>query len=124
MRDEELDAVLEPFLAPDLAREVATIYGERRHFNVDVGHATQAVFETFRELLHDPNEGPVIFLALAALQLRDGAVLAPIRDAAIALIDTGEAQRAWRPLDVMVNRQRKTALAALSELLATAAIVD
>lgn len=122
MIDEELEAIVAPFLASDLARDVANVYGERRHYNVDIGFATQAVFEHFRELLNDPDEGPVIFLAVTALQLRDGVLLQPIKEAALALIDSGDAQRAWRQIDVTINRQRRSALAALRERIESAEV--
>jgi hypothetical protein len=77
-------------------------------------------FETFGGLLADPNEGPVVFLALASLQLRRGQVLGPMRDAAIALIDSGDANRAWRQTDAVLNVARKAALRQLAEALQTA----
>jgi hypothetical protein len=105
------------FLASDLAREVQNVYYEHAGTGVGAGYATQAVFEAFRNLLGDPNEGPVIFMAIAAMQLRARNVLEPIRDAALALIESGEAQRAWRQFDAGVNRQRKVALEELGRLL-------
>jgi hypothetical protein len=115
--DDELTALTAPFLASDLAQEVQNIYFERTGVGTGAGPATQAVFETFRDLLSDPDEGPVIFLALASVQLRRGAVLAPLRDAALALIESGDANRAWRQSDSFVNQQRKSALRVLAERL-------
>jgi hypothetical protein len=115
--EDEINDLTAPFLASDLAHEVANVYGERANVGVEPGYATQAVFETFRDLLGDPNEGPVIFLALACLQLRRRDVLPPVRDAALALIESGDADRAWRQPDATLHRQRKVALAALADLL-------
>jgi hypothetical protein len=115
--DDEINDLTAVFLASDLAHEVANVYGDRVGVGIDPGFATQAVFETFRDLLGDPNEGPVIFLALASLQLRRRSVLPPIRDAVLALIESGDANRAWRQLDTGMNRQRKAALDTLADLL-------
>jgi hypothetical protein len=123
MTDDALEEIILPFLTADLARDVATVYLERRQQGVDPGYATQGVFETFRDLLVDPNEGPVVFLAIAALQLREGVVLGAIRDGAIAMIDSGEAQRAWRQTDVTINNQRRAALKALAERLEAVDVV-
>jgi hypothetical protein len=114
---DSLETLTGLFLASDLAREVQNVYYEHAGAGVGAGYATQAVFEAFRNLLTDPNEGPVIFMAIAAIQLRARNVLEPIRDAALALIESGDAQRAWRQFDAGVNRQRKLALEAIAALL-------
>ena len=75
------------------------------------------MFETFRNLLADPDDGPVVFLAIAAVQLREHHLLDPIRDAALSLIDSGDAQRAWRPVTADVARDRRAFLAQLAALL-------
>jgi hypothetical protein len=117
MDSDEIDLLTAPFLASDLAAEVRSVYYEHAGVGTGAGPATAAVFDTFRELLADSNEGPVVLLALAALQVRDGLVLEPIRDAALALIESGDANRAWRPLDAVMIRQRKEALTRFAELL-------
>lgn len=114
---DEIEALTAPFLAADLAMEVRGVYDERLTAGEGPGPATAAVFDGFRSLLADPDEGPVVFLAVAAIQLRENHLLEPIRDAALALIDSGDAQRAWRPNDHNVNRDRKQALASLADML-------
>ena len=114
---DEIDEITAPFLASDLAMEVRGVYDERLTAGEGAGPATAAAFESFRSLLTDPDDGPVIFLALAAIQLREKDLLDPIRDAALSLIDSGDAQRAYRPNDANINRDRRTALAQLAELL-------
>ena len=119
MDREELDNITAPFLASDLAVEVRNVYFEHAGTGIGPGAATAAVFDAFRNLLDDPNEGPVIFLALAALQLQSGQLLDPIRDAALALIESGDAARAWRPFDVTTNLARREALANFAALLSS-----
>jgi len=122
--DDEIETLTAPFLASDLAMEVASVYHEHTGVGVGAGEATAAVISTFRELLADPDEGPVIFLALAATQLREGRLVEPVRDAAIALIESGDAQRAWRQTDATISIQRRTALAAVAEQLRVAELVE
>ena len=119
-----METLTAPFLASDLAMEVASVYHEHTGVGVGAGEATAAVISTFRELLADPDEGPVIFLALAATQLREGRLVEPVRDAAIALIESGDAQRAWRQTDATISIQRRTALAAVAEQLRVAELVE
>jgi hypothetical protein len=117
---EELEALVAPFLASDLAHEVANHYRERIGYGVAPGPATASVIETFRDLIGDPDEGPVIFLALASVQLQHGRLIGPVRDAAIALIESGDAQRAWRPTDANLLRQRRDALLKIADQLRAA----
>jgi len=119
MDRDEIDAITAPFLASDLAAEVRNVYFEQTALGVGPGVATAAVFEAYRNLIEDPNDGPVIFLALAALQLQSGQLLDPIRDAALTLIESGDAARAWRPMDAATMVARREALANFAALLAS-----
>ena len=112
---DELETLTRPFLESDLSREVASVFFD--HIDAGTGAATAAVVEAFRDLLADTNEGPVIFMALAALQVRRRRVLVPVRDAVLSMIDTGDADRAWRSPDWQLRSQRKTALAQLVDAL-------
>ena len=60
---------------------------------LDVEAATERIFDEYAEALDDPDDGPVIRLALAALQLEHGALQPAVRDAALEVIDGGEGIR-------------------------------
>ncbi|MGC4034012.1 MAG: hypothetical protein QM754_20215 [Tepidisphaeraceae bacterium] len=120
MTRDEIEELTAPFLAADLAIDVRSVYDDHLTAGESHGMATAAVFATFRNVLDDPDDGPVVFLAIAAIQLRERAVLEPIRDAAIALITSGDAQKAYRPADANISRDRKVALNQLAGLLADA----
>lgn len=111
------DDELEPFFASDLAAEVRREFDGRADHGVPIPDVTRDVLAHFRDLLADPQEGPVIFLALAALQLRSGHVMPFVRDAALDLIRTGEARRAYANTDPNVSKQRKQLLAAMEAVL-------
>jgi hypothetical protein len=114
------DKDLEPFFASDLAAEVRREYFSHTEHGIAAGEATHHVLTTFRDLLDDPHDGPVIFLALAAMQLRDGYVLPVIRETALDLINTGAAKRAYANNDLAITKQRKALLASLQEALEAA----
>lgn len=105
----------EQFFTSDLAAEVRREYYQRAGHGIPDVDATRDVLHLFRDLLADPQEGPVIFLALAALQLQVGRLLPFVRDTALELIQTGEARRAYPTTDPVLNRKRKELLAMLEE---------
>lgn len=117
------DEDLEPFFASDLAGEVRREFSARTDHGVPVADATRDVLAAFKDVLADPQEGPVVFLALAALQLRAGRVLPVVRDAALDLIGTGEARRAYPSADPVTVRERKRLLAAMEAALDSADVV-
>src|SRR5687768_16684348 len=51
--------------------------------------ATARLVGAYSELIDDPEEGPVFWIALAAAQHRMGRLLPAVRDRALALIDAG-----------------------------------
>jgi hypothetical protein len=118
------DDDLEPIFASDLAAEVRREFVGRVDHGIPVSAATRDVLAAFRDLLADPQEGPVVFLALAALQLRTGRVMPFVRDAALDLIRTGEARRAYASTDPTTTKQRKALLAALEEALESADVLS
>lgn len=117
------DDELEPIFASDLAAEVRREFTGRVDHGIPVSLATRDVLAAFGDLLADPQEGPVVFLALAALQLRTGRVMPFVRDAALDLIGTGEARRAYGSNDPTTTKQRRQLLEALEEALESAELL-
>ncbi len=111
-------------LSSDLAQEVRAEFEGRISVGLPVATATAHAFGRFRTALADPDDGPVVILALAALQWREGAVQAVIRDAAVDLIDSGEAATAYRSADAAARRGRKGLLEAFADVLRTTAVQD
>lgn len=107
------DDLLASVLASDLAKEVNAEFSGRHKTGFDVQAATGHVFGRFRSALASTQEGPVILIALAALQLREGYLQAVIREAAIDLIDSNEALNAYRFAD---SNQRKAVRQVLEQL--------
>jgi hypothetical protein len=109
----------EPLLSSDFSRAVQGDYAEIDAVGADAEQTTAAVFARYRDLLNDPVEGPVVLLTLAVLQHRSGRVLPAVRDAAVDLIDSGEAAGAGNTLtDTTTRRARDELLQTLRDLLA------
>jgi hypothetical protein len=117
------DDELEPLFASDLAAEVRREFSGRTDHGIPVPDATRDVLAHFSDLLADPQEGPVVFLALAGLQFRLRRLMPFVRDAALELIRTGEARRAYPTTDPTMNRQRKQLLATLEASLESAEVM-
>ncbi len=83
------DEVMYALFASDLAQDVRAEFNERRNEGCKVADATSAVIGAFNHLLARAGEGPVVIIAIAALQLRDGALNLTFRDAAIDLLNEG-----------------------------------
>jgi hypothetical protein len=96
-------------LASDLAAEVRTQFNTCLDQGENTTAATAHVFAAFRSALDSPHTGPVVLLALAVLQLREGSLNAVIRDAALDLIDSGEAMAAF-PAAADARRERRELL--------------
>jgi len=109
-------------LSSDLAQEVRAEFEGRLSVGLPVPTATAHAFSRFRTALADPDDGPVVILALAALQWREGYVQAVIRDAAVDLIDSGEATAAHRSPDGAARRAREELLEAFAEVLRGTAV--
>lgn len=110
--------------ASDLALEIKSEFMELRGVGADVPACTTHVISRYRDLLSDPNDGPVIFLILAALQLREGHLQPTFRDAAVDLIESGEALRAYQAVEPNLRADRKSLLGAFLASLSEADVVD
>ncbi|GGK94921.1 hypothetical protein Ppa06_63180 [Planomonospora parontospora subsp. parontospora] len=57
--------------------------------------AQRHVLESYAEVLDDPDEGPVVWLALAVAQSKIGRLDATVRDRALGIIERGEGLSRW-----------------------------
>ena len=75
-----------PLFASDLATQVRETFAEMIDFGASVSAATQETIARFQGALKDDRDGPVIIIALAALQVREREIFASIRNAALELL--------------------------------------
>lgn len=91
----------------DLAEEARMLFDEGLASGLDVRAATAGVYDDLREALAGEEDAAVISLALAALQLREGALQPDARDRALAVVDSPAALSAWSlaPSEAVAARQ-------------------
>jgi hypothetical protein len=114
------DDLTAAILASDLATEVKAEFEGRLSVGFDVPGATGQVFTRFRGALSSSQDGPVVLLALAMLQMREGHLQQVIRDAAVDLIESGEAMTAYRTDDIATKKARRQMLEQFAVILADA----
>ncbi len=79
----------------DEAVDVRALFENELETGSSVTHATAVVLRESKDVLDDPDSGPIVWLALAALQLSRGELHTDVRDHALAVIDGGEDLKRW-----------------------------
>jgi len=123
LMSEETDAVIDALFASDLAREVRTEFNARRDEGLGVNDATAAIIEHFRHLLDRAEEGPVVIIAIAVLQLLERAPTSVFRDAALDLLREGHGFASHAGENLSFRRDRERLREQLIELLESPTIV-
>jgi hypothetical protein len=82
-------------LQDDLAEEARMLFDEGLASGLDLSAATASVYEDLKEALAGEEDATVIWLALAALQLREGALQPEVRVHALEAVDSPAVLRAW-----------------------------
>jgi hypothetical protein len=97
-------------LQDDLAEEARMLFDEGLASGLDVAGATTSVYEDLKEALAGKEDATVIWLALAALPLREGALQPEVRDRALAAIESPAAFSAWNLAPSEAGTARKETL--------------
>ncbi len=79
----------------DEAADISALFEDELRTGATVAHATAEVLREAKAALNDPDDGPTVWLALAALQLEQGELHANVRDHALAVIESGADLRRW-----------------------------
>ena len=79
-----------------LAMDVRTEFEAELAQGASAYAAALAVLQTRAGSVHDPDDGPAIFYALATLQLDHGVISPMIRKRALTLINSGEGLERWK----------------------------
>ena len=79
----------------DMARDIRDFYRERIEDGIEDAEATRLTLEKFRSYLDDPEEGPVLLVALAVTQSKIGRLDPAVRGRALAAIDRGADLATW-----------------------------
>ena len=97
----------------DVATDIRFAFEDALSEGLDVFTATQRVFAEFADELADFDDRPVVYLALAALQLGREALQPEIRDEALRIIMTDEAWAGWQEAEPALVAERKQVLQVL-----------
>lgn len=116
MADAPADDPFAPLFASDLAEQVREAFEEMIDFGASVTAATQETVHRFEGALGDERDGPVVILVLAALQVKHREVHASIRDAALQIMQSGEADQLITA-EPAARRQVRELLGELEEIL-------
>jgi hypothetical protein len=94
-------------LQDDLAEEARMLFDEGLASGLDLAGATAGVYEDLKEALVGEEDATVIWLALAALQLREGALQPEVHNRALAATDSPLALSAWSlaPREAIATRR-------------------
>jgi hypothetical protein len=101
--------------AADIRGEYRDLIGD----GVSSEEASRTVLEKWNGSLHEQDEAPEVWIALAAAQLECGRLQPYVLERALEMIDSGEEVRRWERLDASASdvKRRAQALATLREKL-------
>jgi hypothetical protein len=94
----------------DLAADVRTAFENRIKKSSSLEETTTFVLKKFKFALEDTDDEPIIFLALAALQLEQGEIQAQVRARALEIIDSGQDLQRWEEANTEMFEARKQVL--------------
>jgi hypothetical protein len=89
----------------DTALDVRNDWRDLLGEGLDAETATGRLLEEWGQSANDPDEGPVVWLALAAAQMSTGRLTEEVRKHALSLIDSGADLRRWKGSSDLKRRQ-------------------
>jgi hypothetical protein len=101
----------------DVALDVKDAFDDAMADGETVAAATRAVLEEFEDSLEDDDDGPIITLALAALQWERGKPQEKLKKKALAIIEEGRGLERWEDAGAEELAGRRQALETLRTLL-------
>jgi hypothetical protein len=97
-------------LDDDLAMDIQAEFEQALEDGLSVKKATKQIIKAFQDVLEDEDEGPIVYLALAALQLERNELQPEIRKTALEIIETGQGLARWEEAGEDVLAERKKVL--------------
>ena len=104
-------------LQDDVARDTQHTFDTALARGLTPGQAVDALLANPPRLLDDTDDGPVIWLALAALLLREDALRDDVREQAMRVIASGAALARWEEAPNAMRMARERLLGRLTDLL-------
>lgn len=94
----------------DIAMDVRAEFDDAIEEGMTVKRATKLVLESFQDVLEDDDEAPIVYLALAALQLEKGSVQVNIKKKVLKIIESREGLDRWKEVGGEVYNNRLNVL--------------
>lgn len=94
----------------DISLDVQAEYEEALDDGLSAKKATSLVLEIFEDVLTDNDEGPIVFLTLAAIQLEKGKIQENIKKKALNIIETEAGLERWNSIERDELNKRKEVL--------------
>ncbi len=104
-------------LQDDVAVDIRNSFDDALARGLTPSQAADTILANPPQPLDDTDDGPVIWLALAALLLREGALRDDVRDQAAQVIASGAALTRWEEAPNAMRMARERVLARLASLL-------
>ena len=120
---DQRDVVIDALFASDLARDVRSEFNARRDEGMNVNDATSTIVASYGQVLARPDEGPVVIIAMAVLQLLERAVTPTFRDTALDLLREGHGFASRPGENLTFRRDRERFRQQLIEMLEAANVV-
>ena len=80
----------------DISMDIQAEFEAAIEDGMNIKEATKLVLDSFEEVLTDNDEGPIVYLTLAALQLEKGSVQKSIRKMALDIIENDGGIERWK----------------------------
>lgn len=94
----------------DLTSDVRYAFMENMKKGLSVEEATKNILEDFQDEVEDEYHFDIIYLALAALGLKQGCLLSDIKDKALEVIESENSLEIWKEVGSNELEQRKHVL--------------
>jgi hypothetical protein len=101
----------------DIASDVRAEWRDAILGGASPEEATAALTSSFADLLRDPDDSTIFWMALAAAQSETGRLLPEVRDRALEIIDAGGDVERWAETGAARARRRQRVLARLADKL-------
>lgn len=108
----------------DVALDVRDAMDDRLAAGLGLPEATEQTLADFAEELADSDDRPVIWLALAAIQLENGSLAASVRRHALEVIDRGDGLERWQDAGEQALSQRRHIVGELKTALEQAPVAE
>lgn len=94
----------------DIALDIKAEFDDALAEGMTVKEATKQILESFEDVLEDDEESPIVYLALAALQLEKGEIQKNIKKKALQIIESEQGMERWEEAGAELFVQRKVIL--------------